>query len=68
MDFEDFIISPRNFKTESWQIGNRITKDIKEDSIVLLFVSDYRGAGGDAEVQDFTAIRQRILQTFTAGF
>ena len=31
MDFEDFIISPRNFKTESWQIGNQITKEIKED-------------------------------------
>lgn len=36
MNFEDFIISPRNFKTESWQIGNQITKEIKEDSIVLL--------------------------------
>ena len=60
MNFEDFIISPRNFKTENWQIGNQITKDIKEDSIVLLFVSDYRGANGDAEVQDFTGVRKEF--------
>ncbi|TZF93281.1 formimidoylglutamase [Chryseobacterium panacisoli] len=68
MDFEDFIISPRNFKTESWQIGNRITKDIKEDSIVLLFVSDYRGVGGDAEVQDFTAVRNEFYKLSQMDF
>ena len=68
MDFEDFIISPRNFKTESWQIGNRITKDIREDSIVLLFVSDYRGAGGDAEVQDFTAVRKEFYKLSQMDF
>ncbi len=68
MDFEDFIISPRNFKTESWQIGSRITKDIREDSIVLLFVSDYRGAGGDAEVQDFTAVRKEFYKLSQMDF
>lgn len=68
MDFEDFIISPRNFKTESWQIGNQITKEIKEDSIVLLFVSDYRGASGDAEVQDFTAIRKEFYKLSQLDF
>ncbi len=68
MDFEDFIISPRNFKTESWQIGSRITKNIKEDSIVLLFVSDYRGVDGDAEVQDFTAIRKEFYKLSQLDF
>jgi len=68
MNFEDFIISPRNFKTESWQIGNQITKDIKEDSIVLLFVSDYRGANGDAEVQDFTGIRKEFYKLSQLDF
>lgn len=68
MNFEDFIISPRNFKTENWQIGSRITKEIKEDSIVLLFVSDYRGANGDAEVQDFTAIRKEFYQLSQLDF
>ncbi|MCJ8154429.1 formimidoylglutamase [Chryseobacterium sp. SSA4.19] len=68
MDFEDFIISPRNFKTENWQIGSRITKNIKEDSIVLLFVSDYRGANGNAEVQDFTGIRKEFYRLSQLDF
>ncbi|WP_407405614.1 formimidoylglutamase [Chryseobacterium sp.] len=68
MNFEDFIISPRNFKTESWQIGHKITKEIKEDSIVLLFLSDYRGANGEAEVQDFTAIRREFYQLSNLDF
>ncbi|MCD0454715.1 formimidoylglutamase [Chryseobacterium sp. LC2016-27] len=68
MDFEDFIISPRNFRTENWQIGNRITKEIKENSIVLLFVSDYRGADGSAEVQDFTAIRKEFYKLSQLDF
>lgn len=68
MDFEDFIISPRNFRTENWQIGNKIIKEIKEDSIVLLFVSDYRGANGDAEVQDFTAIRKEFYKLSQLDF
>jgi hypothetical protein len=37
MNFEDFIISPRNFRTENWQIGAGITKEIKEDSSFFLF-------------------------------
>lgn len=68
MNFEDFIISPRNFRTENWQIGNKITKEIKEDSIVLLFVSDYRGANGEAEVQDFTAVRQEFYKLSQLDF
>ncbi|WP_292010358.1 formimidoylglutamase [Chryseobacterium sp.] len=68
MNFEDFIISPRSFKTESWQIGNEISKDIKEDGIVLLFVSDYRGAGGDAKVQDFTGVRKEFYKLSQLDF
>ncbi|RMZ60527.1 arginase [Chryseobacterium nematophagum] len=68
MNFEDFIISPKSFKTESWQIGNLITKEIKEDSIVLLFVSDYRGANGDAEIQDFSNIRKAFYRLSQLDF
>ncbi len=68
MNFEDFIIPPRNFRTENWQIGHRITKEIKEDSIVLLFVSDYRGANGDAEVQDFTSVRKEFYKLSQLDF
>lgn len=68
MNFEDFIIPPRNFRTENWQIGHKITKEIKEDSIVLLFVSDYRGVNGDAEVQDFTAVRKEFYKLSQLDF
>ncbi|WP_144283302.1 formimidoylglutamase [Chryseobacterium echinoideorum] len=68
MNFEDFIIPPRNFRTENWQIGYKITKEIKEDSIVLLFVSDYRGANGDAEVQDFTSVRKEFYKLSQLDF
>lgn len=68
MNFEDFIITPRSFRTETWQIGNRITNEIRESSIVLLFVSDYRGANGDAESQDFTGIRRELYKLSQLDF
>ena len=68
MNFEDFIIPPRKIRTESWQIGDRITSDIKEDSIVLLFVSDYRGANGDAESQEFSQIRREFYKLSQLDF
>lgn len=58
MDFQDFIIPPKTFRTENWQIGNLLQEEIPESGIVLLFVSDFRGAGYSAEVQDFTQIRK----------
>lgn len=58
MNFEDFIIAPAEITAETWQIGNIITDEIPENGIVLLFVSDFRGARGNAEVQDFTRIRK----------
>ncbi len=68
MNSEDFIIPPRKIRTESWQIGDRITSDIKEDSIVLLFVSDYRGANGDAESQEFSQIRKEFYKLSQLDF
>ena len=68
MNFEDFIIPPKQIHTEKWQIGNTITNEIKEDGIVLLFVSDYRGAGGDAEVQDFSSIRKEFYKLSNLDF
>lgn len=58
MNFEDFIIPPKNIKYEKWQIGSLMTEEIPENGIALLFVSDFRGARGNAEVQDFTSIRK----------
>lgn len=68
MNFEDFIIPPRKIRTENWQIGHRITNEIKEDSIVLLFLSDYRGANGDADSQEFTQIRREFYKLSQLDF
>lgn len=68
MNFEDFIIPPRKVRTENWQIGDRITNEIKEDSIVLLFLSDYRGANGDADSQEFTQIRREFYKLSQLDF
>lgn len=68
MNFEDFIIEPKPILTENWQIGNIIKSDITEDSIVLLFLSDYRGAGGGAEVEDFSQIRKELYQLSKLDF
>ncbi|WDF47131.1 formimidoylglutamase [Chryseobacterium sp. KACC 21268] len=68
MNFEDFIIPPRKVRTENWQIGDKITNEIKEDSIVLLFLSDYRGANGDADSQEFTQIRREFYKLSQLDF
>lgn len=58
MNFQDFIIPPKSLRTEKWQIGSLLQDEIPEGGIVLLFVSDFRGAGYSAEIQDFTPIRK----------
>ena len=68
MNFEDFIIPPRKIRTENWQIGDKIVNEIKEDSIVLLFLSDYRGANCDADSQEFTQIRREFYKLSQLDF
>ncbi|MGC4128915.1 MAG: arginase [Bergeyella sp.] len=68
MNFEDFIIPPREFKTEKWQIGSLITREITENSIVLLFVSDFRGAGGEAEVHSYNQVRKNFYRLSKLDF
>ncbi len=58
MNLEDFIIPPREYKTEKWQLGSVIQNAIPENGIVLLFVSDYRGANGEAEIHSFNQVRK----------
>lgn len=68
MNFEDFIIPPKQIRTENWQIGDKIGNEIKEDSIVLLFVSDCRGADGEAESCDFTPVRSAFYNLSQLDF
>lgn len=58
MNIEDFILPPASLRSEPWQLGSLIKNDIQENGIVLLWVSDYRGARKEAEILDFTPIRK----------
>lgn len=60
MNFEDFIIEPQPIKTESWQIGSKIMREIPESGLALLFVSDFRGAGRSAKMLDFSMVRRNF--------
>jgi hypothetical protein len=58
MNLKDILLPPPKIKTEKWQLGSIVSHEILENSIVLLFVSDFRGAEiYDTENQNFTPIR-----------
>lgn len=68
MNFEDFLISPKPVRFEKWQFGSLIESEIPENGIALLWVSDQRGSGGNAEVQDFTSIRKQLYRLSKLDF
>lgn len=68
MNFEDFAIAPKEIKTEKWQIGSLVSNEIQENGIVLLFVSDFRGANLNAEVRDFSQIRKNFYRLSKLDF
>lgn len=62
MNIDDFIIQAPKIKSENWQLGHFIKSEILENSIVLLFISDFRGAGGSGESQDFRKVRKQLYR------
>ncbi|MBP7172508.1 MAG: arginase [Cloacibacterium sp.] len=50
MNLEDITQPPLKLNSEPWQIGSRISNEIEENTIVLIFCSDYRGANRGKEV------------------
>ncbi|WP_434980790.1 arginase [Daejeonia sp. YH14] len=68
MNFEDFIIPAQPVKTEKWQIGNVVSESLGEDGIALLFLSDLRGAGRGAEMQDFSQVRKNFYRLSRLDF
>lgn len=69
MNLEDILIPPRIVKTEKWQLGNLISNEIKENGIVLVFCSDYRGIeNGDAEILDFRKVRKELYRLSKLDF
>lgn len=68
MNLDDFIIPPRAFKSESWQVGSLIQNELVENGIALVFASDYRGARGEAEIQNFTTFRKYFYKLSKLDF
>lgn len=69
MNIEDILLPPREIKTEKWQLGNLISGEIKENGIVLIFCSDYRGLeNGSAEMLDFRKVRKELYQLSQLDF
>ena len=69
MNIEDILLPPREIKTEKWQLGNFISSEIKENGIVLIFCSDYRGLeNGSAEMLDFRKVRKELYQLSQLDF
>ncbi|SEF73237.1 Arginase family protein [Halpernia humi] len=62
MNIEDFLIPAPKLKTEKWQLGHFIKSEILENSIVLIFVSDFRGANRSGESQDFRKVRAELYR------
>lgn len=68
MNFEDFIIPPKQIKHEKWQFGSLLKSDIPEKGIALLWMSDQRGSGGGAEIQDFIGVRRQLYRLSKLDF
>ena len=69
MIFKDFIVPPSEIRTENWQLGSLISNEIEEGSIVLLFVSDYRGGGGQAVLPNaFGKLRKYLYRLSKSDF
>lgn len=68
MNFEDFIVAPQRIPSEKWQLGSLVRNEIPEAGVALLFVSDFRGAGGTADPIDFKRLRQAFYSLSALDF
>lgn len=60
MNIEDFIIPSKEAKYKKWQLGKRLSSDYWRSDIMLIWVSDYRGAGMGFKVQNFEPVRREL--------
>lgn len=68
MDFGDFIIPPTRELYEQWQLGALLSDEIEEGGLALLWVSDYRGVEGSAEILDFSMLREQLFTLSASDF
>lgn len=68
MDFKDILLPAPQLPMSPWQFGHKITGEIQEGALVLVFVSDYRGAGGNCHNLDFEPVRRQLYQLSALDF
>ena len=68
MDLQDIFIKPEKISCEHWQLGNTISNEIQENGVVLIFCSDERGSGGNAEMKDFSRLRKEFYALSSFDF
>ncbi|MEC5395678.1 arginase [Bergeyella sp. RCAD1439] len=68
MNFEDFMVPPQRKRYEHWQLGQMVRGGIPEGGIVLIWLSDQRGAGGTAEIKPMAAVRRLFYELSKADF
>lgn len=68
MNLNDFLTPPKPLQCKNWQLGKLLKKELPQDGIALVFVSDFRGANGDSEKKDFNDIRKEIYQLSALDF
>ena len=68
MDLQDIFIKTEKIDCEHWQLGNAISNEIQENGVVLIFCSDERGSGGNAEVKDFSRLRKEFYALSSFDF
>lgn len=68
MKLEDIFIKPNELSCEPWHLGNFISNEIQEKAVVLIFCSDERGGGGDAQQKDFSRVREELYALSALDF
>lgn len=58
MTYRDFVTPPTDIPCEKWQLGSLITNEPQSGGVALLFVTDYRGNGGEVIPTDFHLFRE----------
>lgn len=68
MNIEDFIVPPVPVSCKPWQIGSSLVQNIPDNGVVLVWISDYRGAGFGAESLDFREVRKQFYRLSRLDF
>ncbi len=68
MNLEDFLVQPPRTNCEKWQLGTMVLDEIVEGAIVLIFVSDFRGANAGADFRSYSVLRKNLFQLSKLDF